>query len=118
MIGFYGKDGEKNDIKGKNHINDNNNYKLELNALKIFFIIILFLIFIILVIIVSYYFGKKCNLIRKKLANELDDNYIYISSSYKNNKEYKLYKKDINEKDDTVKTQQHLELRDESKLNI
>ena len=45
-------------------------------------------------------------------------NYIYISSSYKNNKEYKLYKKDINEKDDTVKTQQHLELRDESKLNI
>jgi len=118
MIGFYGKVWETNDIKGKNHINDNNNYKLELNASKLFFIIILFLIFMILVIIVSYYFGKKCNLIRKKLANELDDNYIYISSSYKNNKEYKLYKKDINEKDDTEKTQQHLELRDESKLNI
>ena len=110
QIGFYEKDNDAKLIK----INEKK-YKFELTALKIFFIIILFVIFIALVIFISYYFGKKCNLLRKKLANELDDNFEYVSSS---NNKYKLYSKDINERDSEKIGHQNLELRDESKLNI
>ena len=74
-IGFY----QKKNNEQKNNDKNNNNWKIELNFIKIVVIIILFLIFISSVIIISYYFGKKCNLKRKKHANELDDNYEYTS---------------------------------------
>ena len=74
-IGFY----QKKNNEEKNNDKNNNNWKIELNFIKIIVIIILFLIFISSIIIISYYFGKKCNLKRKKHANELDDNYEYSS---------------------------------------
>ena len=103
-IGFYQK---KNEIK----IKDKNNWKIELNILKIIFIIILLLIFISLVIIIAYYLGKRYNLIRKKHANELDDDYDYFNSIYSPKS------KDINNKNNKISKGQHLELRDESKFN-
>ena len=87
-IGFYSK------------INLNKNEKksgtilFELNAFKIVMIILLFLAFIFLIMILSYCFGKKKNLMKKRRANELDDNYDYYSNSDNN----KLLKKEINEK--------------------
>ena len=73
-IGFYLK---KNEDRYKE--NNDVGWKLELNAIKIVLIIVLFLIFIFIVIIISFYVGKKCNNKRKKHANELDDNYDYVS---------------------------------------
>lgn len=73
-IGFY----QKKNNEEKNN-NNNNNWKIELNIIKIVVVIILLLILIASAIIISYYFGKKCNLKRKKHANELDDNYEYTS---------------------------------------
>ena len=105
-IGFYQK---KNEIKIKEK--NNNNLKIELNILKIILIIILFLIFISFVIIIAYYLGKKYNLIRKKHANELDDDYDYFNSLYSPKS------KDINDKNSKKSNRQHLELRDESKFN-
>ena len=64
------------------------------------------MVFILLVIRISYYFGKKFNLIRKKHANELDDNYEY--NSYKD--KYKIFKKDINDKNINENKETHLEL--------
>ena len=112
-IGFYTK---KNIVGGK----INNNYKekqwkFELNIWKIIFIIFLFLSFIFLIMIISYHLGKKCNIIRKKHANELCDNYDYTSASFLFN--YKNDKKNINEKNHNHKKEQHLELRDESIFN-
>ena len=111
QIGFYENEKDTKTIK----VDDRKKYRFEMSSLKIFFIIILFIIFIALVIFISYCFGKKCNLLRKKLANELDDNFEYVS--YSNNK-YKLYSKDINERDSEIKGSQNLELRDESKFNV
>ena len=98
-IGFY----NKNNISEKK---GNNKLLFELNAFKIIIIIILFLTFIFLVIRISYYFGKRFNLIRKKHANELDDNYEYNSYTDK----YKIFKKDINEKNINENKETHLEL--------
>jgi hypothetical protein len=70
-IGFYSK------------INLNNNEKksgtilFELNVFTIIMLILLFLVFIFLIMILSYCFGKKMNLMKKRRANELDDNYDY-----------------------------------------
>ena len=99
MIGFY----------ENRNLNKNKNRKkllLELNSFKIFIIILLFIFFLFLVIIISYYLGKKLNLIRKKHANELDDNYEYYSHSMKN----RFFKKDINEKNYNENKEKHLEL--------
>ena len=85
-IGFY----NKNNISEKK---DNNKFLFELNSFKAI-IIILFLVFIFLFIRISYCFGKKLNIIKKRHANELDDNYEYNS----NTDEYKKFKKDIDEK--------------------
>ena len=105
-IGFYQK---KNELK----IKEKSNYiwKIELNIIKIILIIILFLIFILFVIIIAYYLGKKYNLIRKKHANELDDDYDYFNSIYSSKS------KDINNKNNKKTKGQYLELRDESKFN-
>ena len=110
-IGFYNKK-DKAKIQDKN--NDNKNkWKLELNINKVIIIVLLIFILIILIIIISYYLGKKCNMIRKKQANELDDNYEYNSSLAL---KYKYDKKDINEKGYKEFKELHLELRDESNL--
>ena len=98
-IGFYNKN-NINEKKG------NNKLLFELNAFKIVIIIILFLTFIFLVIRISYYFGKQFNLIRKRHANELDDNYDYNTYTDK----YKIFKKDINEKNINENKETHLEL--------
>ena len=98
-IGFY----NKNNISEKK---ENNKLLFELNAFKIISFIILFLVFIFLVIKISYYFGKKYNLIRKRHANELDDNYEYNSYTDK----YKIFKKDINEKYINENKEIHLDL--------
>ena len=57
-----------------------------------------------------YYLGKKMNLTKRRKANELDDNYDYYSNSDK----YKLYKKDINEKNNNDSKEQFLELSSKS----
>ena len=100
-IGFYLK---KKLFKNEDIIKKD--WKIELNIFKIIIIIILFLIFIFLIIIISYYLGKKYNLIRKKHANELEDEYDYNSS------------KDINDKNNNDFKKKHVELRDESKFNL
>ena len=107
-IGFYQMNNEYLN-RDKNY----KNFKIELNYRKIVLILILFLIFIFLIIIIAYYFGKKYNLIRKKLANELDDDYEYGSTFSTS-----INSKDINFKDSNEFKQQHLELIDESKLNL
>lgn len=78
-IGFYQRKIE-NQKEEKGTDSDNNNFHFELNTLTIIIIIISLLVFIFLVIIIAYYFGKKCNISRKKHANELDDNFEYVSS--------------------------------------
>lgn len=75
-IGFYTK---TNTIENEEK-KENKKWKLELNAIKIIIIIILLLLFISIVIIISFYYGKKCQSVRKKRANELDDNFDYVSS--------------------------------------
>ena len=83
-IGFY-LNKSNNNNNGNANNNDNKkeeekkDWKLELNAIKIVVIIILLLIFIVLVVIISYFIGKKCNTKRKMKANELDDNFEYVS---------------------------------------
>lgn len=102
-IGFYNK---MNNEKIKN----NKKILFELEITKIVVIIIFFLVFILIVIIISYYFGKKLNLIRKKHANELEDNYDYYSNLDKN----QISKKDINEKNIHESNELHLELSTKS----
>ena len=116
-IGFYLKKNNKNNIDEKNNNNkfSEKKWKLEINFWKIIFIGIFFFIFILLIIAISFYLGKKCNIIRKKHANELNDNYDYISSSFLNN--YKKDKKNINKKNYNDNNKQNLELRDESIFN-
>ena len=70
------------------------------------------MIFIFLVIAISYFLGKTYNIIRKKHANELIDDYDYNNSLYYSNS------KDINDKKSKSIKDQQLELRDESKFNI
>jgi len=82
----------------------------ELNVFKIVIIILLLLTFIFLIMISFYYLGKKMNLTKRRKANELDDNYDYYSNSDK----YKLYKKDINEKNNNDSKEQFLELSSKS----
>ena len=99
-IGFYSKlNLNKNEKKSGTIL-------FELNAFKIVMIILLFLVFIFLIMILCYCFGKKMNLMKKRRANELDDNYDYYSNSDK----YKIYKKDINEKNNNDSNGQYLEL--------
>ena len=101
-LGFYKK---KKSNKNTSIENNDKNIKLEINIGKIFIFFISFIIFIILVIFISYYYGKKKNFIRKKFANELDDdNYDYNPS-----KKYQNFAKDINEKN-FDKKEKHLEL--------
>ena len=116
-IGFYLKKNNKNKVDEKNNNNkiSEKKWKLEINFWKIIFIGIFFLIFILLIIAISFYLGKKFNIIRKKHANELNDNYDYISSSFLNN--YKNDKKNINDKNYNDNNKQNLELRDESIFN-
>ena len=103
-IGFYSKlNLNKNEKKSGTIL-------FELNAFKIVMIILLFLAFIFLIMILSYFFGKKMNLMKKRRANELDDNYDYYSNSDK----YKLYQKDINEKNNNDANGLHLELSSKS----
>ena len=102
-IGFYDK---------KDEININKNWKIELNISKVLLIVILFIAFIFLVAITFYYLGKKYNLIRRKLANELDEDYYYDSSFTSSHKS-----KDINDKNNNEIKKQNLELRDESKFH-
>ena len=105
-IGFYLK---KNNIKNENK---KRNWNIELNIIKIIVIFVLFFIFISLVVVIAYNFGKKFNLIRKKKANELNDDYDYDSLVYFNSS------KNINNKNNKKEIKQQLELRDESKFNI
>ena len=102
-IGFYDK---------KDEININKDWKMELNISKVLLIIILFIAFIFLVAITFYYLGKKYNLIRRKLANELDEDYYYDSSFTSSHNS-----KDINDKNNNEIKKQNLELRDESKFH-
>ena len=78
-IGFYEI---KNENKNKE---ENNNLKFELSTVTIVIIILFFLVFIILAIIIAYYFGKKCNINRKKHANELDDDNFDYDSPFSSN---------------------------------
>ena len=75
-IGFYSKINEKNYEENK----ERKNWKLELNTIKIIIIVILLIFFILIAIIISFYYGKNCRSERKKRANELDDNFDYVSS--------------------------------------
>ena len=101
-LGFYKK--KKGDKKTSIENNDKN-IKLEINIGKIFIFFISFIIFIILIVFISYHYGKKKNFIRKKFANELDDdNYDYNPC-----KTYQNLVKDINEKNFDNK-EKHLEL--------
>ena len=100
-IGFY-----KNKIS-KQILPTNNKdkaLKMEVNAVKIFIFFVLFIFLIGLISFISYRYGKKKNYNRKKLANELDDNYDYNPS-----KKYQKFEKDINEKNED-KEEKHLEL--------
>ena len=110
-IGFYQK---RNELAFEKP--NNKTWKLELDIIKIIIILILFLIFLILVTIFAYHFGKKFNLIRKKHANELNDEYDYISSLSTNHS--KIFQKDINKNDNNAYNQKHIELTDESKFKI
>ena len=101
-IGFYKKKITKEIINKKDK---DKALKIEVNIVKIFIFIILFIIFIFLMSFLAYHYGKKKNFIRKKLANELDDdNYNYNPS-----KKYQQFEKDINEKNFDNK-RKHLEL--------
>ena len=104
-IGFYSK---KNKIETKEE-NKKITWNIELNILKIIFISLLLLIFICIFVVFAYSLGKKYNIIRKKKANELDDDYDYESLVYSNSP------KDINNLKNQIEKQQ-VELRDESKF--
>ena len=110
IIGIYN---ENNINKNETDIKKEKNLKIELNSWKIVIIIVLFLIFISLIIIIAYFFGKRYNIIRKKHANELNDEYDYISSI--SNSKYKYITKDINKKNDEMNNQ-HIELSNDSKI--
>ena len=104
-IGFYSK---KNTIETKEE-NKKITWNIELNILKIIVISLLLLIFISLIVVIAYSLGKKYNLIRKKKANELDDDYDYDSLVHSNSS------KDINNLKNQIEKQQ-VELRDQSKF--
>jgi hypothetical protein len=102
-IGFYKKRiGNNNDIESKN--NDNNkSWKMEINIWKLFLFIFLFAIFIFLIAFISFRYGKKIHLMRKKHANELDDD------NFEYNPNYKKFNKDVNEINYNAE-EKHLEL--------
>jgi hypothetical protein len=104
-IGFYKKRiGNNNDIESKN--NDNNkSWKMEINIWKLFLFIFLFAIFIFLIAFISFRYGKKIHLMRKKHANELDDD----NFEYNPNLKYKKFNKDVNEINYNAE-EKHLEL--------
>ena len=106
-IGFY----NKNNINAKKR---NKELLFKLNSFKIIIIIILFLVFIFLVIWISYYFGKKLNIIRKRHANELDDNYEYYSYTDK----YKIFAKAINGNNFNENKEKQIELISQKKMRI
>ena len=85
-IGFY-----KNKKISSNIIIDNKkgNLKLGINTGKIVLFCIFIVLFLFLIIFISFRVGKKYNNIRKKFANELDDD------NYEYNPKMKL-EKDIN----------------------
>ena len=98
-ICFY----NKNNISVKK---GNKELLFKLITFKIIIIIILFLVFIFLVIRISYYFGKKLNIIRKRHANELDDNYEYNSYIDK----YKIFARNINDQNFNENKEKQIEL--------
>lgn len=83
-IGFY-----KNKKINSNDIKDNKkeNVKLEINIGKIILFCAIFIVFIFLIIFISFRFGKKYNNIRKKFANELDDDNYEYNPKTKNEKD-------------------------------
>ena len=83
-IGFY-----KNKKINNNDIKDNKkeNVKLEINIGKIILFCAIFIVFIFLIIFISFRFGKKYNNIRKKFANELDDDNYEYNPKTKNEKD-------------------------------
>ena len=76
-IGFYSKINTNNNNEEKK---ERKKFELKLNTIKIIIIVILLIFLILLAIIISFYFGKNCRSTRKKRANELDDNFDYVSS--------------------------------------
>ena len=105
-IGFY-KEIKNKEIQNKNQSNEKKEIKS--NIVKIIIFLILFIIFIALVSFISYFYGKNNNKKRKKIANELDDNYEYNPSN-----KYKIFKKDINERN-INKDEKNLELIDKTR---
>ena len=105
-LGFY-KEIKNKEIQNKNQSNEKKEIKS--NIVKIIIFLILFIIFIALVSFISYFYGKNNNKKRKKIANELDDNYEYNPSN-----KYKIFKKDINERN-INKDEKNLELIDKTR---
>ena len=88
-ITFYNQDSldneekDNNENKGKNNNKSNNDKKEKMNYLAIILVIISWIIFIGVGIILGTFIYKKCY--KKKRANELNDDYEYISESNNNN---------------------------------
>ena len=88
-ITFYNQDSldneekDNNENKGKNNNKSNNDKKEKMNYLAIILVIISWIIFIGVGIILGTFIYKKCY--KKKRANELNDDYEYVSESNNNN---------------------------------
>ena len=79
VIGMYkyyeGDDKEQKDNDGNNHDNPDS------NIMKIVLIVSLSVIFAALLIFIGMFIQKKCNKNRKKRANELKENFEYVSEN-------------------------------------
>ena len=105
-IGFYQH--IKNDSNTDDNIkNNNDNGLLKLGFKNIFIFIILLIIFIALIAFISFRYGKKINFVRKKLANELNDDDFEYNPNLNKYKDINEYNYNENEK--------HLELIEKRK---
>ena len=105
-IGFYQH--IKNDSNTDDNIkNNNDNGLLKLGFKNIFIFIILLIIFIALIAFISFRYGKKINFMRKKLANELNDDDFEYNPNLNKYKDINEYNYNENEK--------HLELIEKRK---
>ena len=109
-LGFYKYINNKNNKKINNK---DEPLMIQIQTKKLFFFIFILIIFIIIIVFISFRYGKKINFVRKKLANELDDDNFEYNSKKCN------YNKDINDDNKYINdNEKNLELIEKRKILI